>query len=273
MGTCPNTLMAITESIRKKRKRVSIVRYEEIQPHFVFIAKEAQSISEEQLVALLEAAERQEEEIRIEMNATTGKTVLWMKRLFAVRRDSVILKLLLSTGLRVSEALSIKYTDIDFENKTIQILGKGKKYRQVLFDLEEVESGFLEYLMQRQKLDTDHEYIFVSIKKYARLSVRGFQVLLKKYLDKAGLSQSITPHVLRHTFATISIEKGANIKAVSQILGHSSCKITIDTYTHLSNSHIRAVMKKCNPLSNETISLEERIEGRKKHLAYLEKTG
>ena len=144
--------------------------------------KEAQSISEEQIAALLDAAEQQEEEIITDMNATTGKTVLWKKRLFAVKRDSVILKLLLSTGLRISEALGIKHSDIDFEKKTILILGKGKKYREVFFDLEEIEPEFLEYLVGRQELDTDHEYIFVSIKKYAKLSVRGFQVLLKKYL-------------------------------------------------------------------------------------------
>ncbi|KKL21795.1 hypothetical protein LCGC14_2441890, partial [marine sediment metagenome] len=78
---------------------------------------------------------------------------------------------------------------------------------------------------------------------------------------------------MRHAYATISIEKGANIKAVSQILGHSNCEITIDLYTHLSNEHLRAVMQKCNPLSKEVISIEERIEGRKKHLAYFGRTG
>ena len=235
--------------------------------------REAESISEEQIDALLKAVEKEMESVFDAFAAAVGKTVLMRKRLFALKRDSVIIKLLLSTGLRISEALNIKYSDIDFEDKTIRILGKGKKYRQVFFDLEEIEPEFIAYLRDWQKLDTDHEYIFVSIKSYDRLSVRGFQVLLKKYLKNAGLSQSVTPHTLRHTFATLSIEKGANIKAVSQILGHSNCKITIDTYTHLSNNHLRAVMQKCNPLSKEVIPLEERIEGRKKYLAYFERTG
>lgn len=73
--------------------------------------------------------------------------------------------------------------------------------------------------------------------------------------------------------ATVAIEKGANIKAVSQILGHANCSITIDLYTHLSNEHLREVMQKCNPLCPVEIPLEDRIEMRKKHLAYLEKTG
>lgn len=235
--------------------------------------KEITSICAEQIEELLGAVEKQKTEVLDDLGTTTGKTVLWQKRLFAAVRDSVILKLLLSTGLRISEALNIQYGDIDFENKTIQVLGKGKKYRQVFFDLEEVEPGFLEYVHKRKTLETDHEYIFVSIKSFAKLSVRGFQTLLKNYVTKAGLSPSITPHVLRHSFASICIEKGANIKAVSQILGHASCKITIDTYTHLSSSHIREVMQRCNPLSTEVIPLEERIEGRKKYLAYFEKTG
>ena len=235
--------------------------------------REAESISEEQMTALLDTVEKEKEKIIDALASAAGKTALMHKRLFAVKRDSVIIKLLLSTGLRISEALNIKYSDLDFESKTIEILGKGKKYRQVFFDLEEIEPEFMDYLGKRQELDTNHEYIFVSIKSYDRLSVRGFQVLFKKYVKNAGLSQSVTPHTLRHTFATISIEKGANIKAVSQVLGHSSCKITIDTYTHLSSSHLRAVMQKCNPLSRQIIPLEERIEGRKKYLAYFESTG
>jgi len=160
--------------------------------------REAESISGEQMTALLDAVEKEKEEIIDALGAAVGKTVLWLKRLFAVKRDSVIIKLLLSTGLRISEALNIRYSDLDFEDKTIRILGKGKKYRQVFFDLEEIEPEFIAYLREWQKLDTDHEYIFVSIKSYSRLSVRGFQVLLKKYLKNAGLSQSVTPHTLRH---------------------------------------------------------------------------
>ena len=99
------------------------------------------------------------------------------------------------------------------------------------------------------------------------------QKLLKEYLRKAGLRASVSPHTLRHSFATVAIEKGANIKAVSQILGHANCSIIIALYTHLSDEHLREVMQKCNPLCSVEIPLEDRIEMRKKHLAYLEKTG
>ena len=235
--------------------------------------KDAESISEEQIVMLLDAIEREKQEAEETLRTTKGKKTLWGKRVFAAKRDMVIIKLLLSTGLRISEVLGIRIHDIDFVDKSIQILGKGKKYRQVFYDLEDVEDDFNRYIEEWKNLSIEHDYLFVSIINYRRLTSRGFQLLLKKYSKQARLRGSITPHTLRHTFATLSIEKGANIKAVSQILGHSNCKITIDTYTHLSNNHLRAVMQKCNPLSKEVIPLEERIEGRKKYLAYFENTG
>lgn len=184
-----------------------------------------------------------------------------------------MIKLLLSTGLRISEALNIRNKDIDFIDKSIAINGKGKKIREVFFDIHELEDDFLKFINKVKEQSLNHDFIFVSIKNYSKLTSRGFQLLLKKYLKLAGISKIITPHNLRHTFASISIEKGCNIKAVSQILGHSNVNITIDTYTHLSNEHVREVIKRCNPLSKEIITLDERIENRKKSLVYLAKTG
>lgn len=235
--------------------------------------KEAESISEDQIESLLDTIESEKQKAEDALATTGGKKTLWEKKVFAANRDLVIVKLLISTGLRISEALGIRLKDIDFVDRSIQILGKGKKYRLVFYDLEGVEDEFLGYIKEWEKLGLEHEYLFVSIKNYTRLTSRGFQLLLNKYVEKARLRRSITPHTMRHTYATISIEKGANIKAVSQILGHTNCEITIDLYTHLSNEHLRAVMQKCNPLSKEVISIEERIEGRKKHLAYFGRTG
>jgi len=235
--------------------------------------KEAQSISEEQLGTLLEAVGERLREARRALETTTGKKAFWTKRVFAAWRDLVLIMLLVATGLRISEALSIRMGDIDLLDRSIIIHGKGKKMRKVFFDIENLELDLLDYLEQRQNLDVEHDYIFVSIKSYQPLTARGFQVLLKKYLADAALSSRVTPHTLRHSFAGIMIEKGANIKAVSQILGHSNCMITIDLYTHLSDKHLREVMQKCNPLSMEVIPIEERLEMRKKHLAYLDRAG
>jgi integrase/recombinase XerC len=235
--------------------------------------REVESLSEGQLQALLDAVEIRQQQAFEGLRCTTGKKILWQKRVFAAQRDLCLLTLLASTGLRISEAVGIRGTDIDFMDKSILIRGKGKKIRKVFFDLPEAEQRFLKYLELWRALQLDHEFLFVSTKQYRPLGPRGVQKLLKEYLRTSGLRASATPHTLRHTFATVAIEKGANIKAVSQILGHANCSITIDLYTHLSNEHLREVMQKCNPLCSSEIPLEDRIEMRKKHLAYLEKTG
>lgn len=235
--------------------------------------KDALSLSDDEVEILIKTVEKELEVTEETFNCAEGKKKLLEKQVLAAKRDFVLVKLLIATGLRISEALNIKISHIDFNDKSIMILGKGKKYRQFFYDLENLEKDFLYYIDKWKNLKTNNDFIFVSIKCYNQLTPRGFQLLLKKYIKKAGLNSLITPHSLRHTFATLSIEGGANIKAVSQILGHSNCKITIDLYTHLSNKHVREVMQKCNPLSNTIISLEEKINGRKKHLAYLDRTG
>jgi len=235
--------------------------------------REVESLSETQLYALLEAVEVRQQNSLEGLKRAAGKKRLWQKRVFAAGRDLCLLTLLASTGLRISEALGIRLTDLDFVDKSILIRGKGKKIRKVFFDLPQTEQRLLRYIEMLRPLKLDHEYLFVGIKNYRPLGPRGVQKLLKEYLLKAGLRPSVNPHTLRHTFATVAIEKGANIKAVSQILGHANCSITIDLYTHLSNEHLREVMQKCNPLCSVEIPLEERIEMRKKHLAYLDKTG
>jgi len=235
--------------------------------------RDVDTLSERQIADLLETVESMQRHAMVGLERASGKKRLWQKRIFAARRDLCLLTLLASSGLRISEALTIKLSTIDVVDKSITVFGKGKKIRKVFFDLEPVEQRLQSYLEKRRSLTLDHEYLFVSTKTYRPLGSRGAQKLLKGYVQKTGLRASVTPHTLRHSFATIAIEKGANIKAVSQILGHANCSITIDLYTHLSNNHLREVMQKCSPISSVEIPLEERIEGRKKHLAYLEKTG
>jgi site-specific recombinase XerD len=235
--------------------------------------KDSKSLSVNQIESLLNILVGEKDKLDQRLGEVTGKRKLLYKQLFAIKRDYVFIKLLLSTGLRISEALNIRFKDIDFIDKSIIITGKGKRIREVFFDIEELSNDFVEYVNYIKDLSLPHEYIFVSIKNFNQMTSRGFQLLLKKYLKLTKISTVITPHSLRHTFASISIEKGANIKAVSQILGHADVQITINTYTHLSSEHIREVMKRCHPLSKEIIPLNERIENRLKSLVYLAKTG
>jgi site-specific recombinase XerD len=235
--------------------------------------REAESLSEEQLSSLLGAVLDRRDQARNALEQASGRSKMLAKQLFAAQRDLALMTLLVGTGLRIGEALRIRLSDLDFVDRSILIHGKGKKLRKVFFDLEGISTHLLSYIGERAALAIGHDFLFVQTKAFAPLGSRGFQKQLKRYLQMAGLRASVSPHTLRHSFATVAIEKGANIKAVSQILGHANCKITIDLYTHLSSEHLRAVMQRCNPLSTEVIPIEERIEMRKKHLPYLDRTG
>jgi len=235
--------------------------------------RQAESLSQSQLATLLHSVARQVEEVQTALKHSSSQARRETKRLFALKRDLCLLTLLASTGLRVSEALGIKLLDIDPVDKSILILGKGKRYRTVFFDLPALQKVLQDYLAARQALGVDHDMLFVSTKAYRPLQPRGVQKTLKVHLRTADLSCVASPHTLRHTFASLAIERGANIKAVSQILGHSNCSITINLYTHLSNEHLRQVMRLCSPLSEVEIPLEQRVRMRKQHLAYIEKTG
>ena len=236
--------------------------------------QDVQAFSEEQLTALMESANECCRAARKKLDeAGESPTKLRYKQFLAALRDRALLALLIATGLRIAEALGICLDDFDDVEQTILIRGKGKKLRKVFFDLDVLQEHLPPYLEARKALDLPHDRLFVSSKSYAPLGSRGVQKRLKDYLRAAGLRTSASPHTLRHSFATVAIEKGANIKAVSQIMGHASCRITIDLYTHLSNEHLRAVMQRCNPLATAVIPLAERIETRKRHLVYLEATG
>ena len=235
--------------------------------------REAESLSEQQLNELLAVVLDRRDQARNALKQACDKTTLRAKELLAAQRDLALMALLIGTGLRIAEALAVRLGDIDFVDRSILIHGKGKKLRKVFFDLEGISCHLLPYIRERAALTTGHDLLFVQIKTFAPLGSRGFQKRLKSYLQIAGLRTAVSPHTLRHSFATVAIEKGANIKAISQILGHANCKITIDLYTHLSSEHLRAVMQRCNPLSTEVIPIAERIAMRKKHLPYLDKTG
>jgi site-specific recombinase XerD len=235
--------------------------------------REAESLSQPQLALLLDTVTAALHDVRGEVERAADTDKRKAKRLFGSERDLCLFTLLASTGLRISEALGIRLADIDAVDKSIRVTGKGNKIRKVFFDLQALEQTLSSYLTRRRSLPLPHDYVFVSTREYRPLQPRGVQKLLKAYLRKARLSTSTTPHTLRHSFATLAIERGANLKAVSQILGHANCSITVDLYTHLSAAHLREVMQLCSPLATTEIPIEERIRLRKQNLAYLGRTG
>ncbi len=159
-------------------------------------------------------------------------------------RDRAILELFFSTGLRVSELASLN-KDLDLSKDEFSIRGKGEKVR-VVFLSESAKEAIRKYLKNRKDFD---EAMFVqfsnnkSEKKNMRLTPRSIERLVKKYAIKAGISKKVTPHVIRHSFATDLLQNGADIRSVQMMLGHANIATT-QIYTHVTDSQLKDVHKK-----------------------------
>lgn len=150
-------------------------------------------------------------------------------------RDKLILTLLYSSGLRVSELVKLIVKDIDFEERTILIRGKGDKDRVVLFD-KDTKGMIQEYLDLRT---IDSKYLFTNRNGH-HLTPRYIQIMIKKYGKKAGIKKKVTPHVLRHFYATHLLKNGVDIRVIQQLLGHSSLSTT-QIYTSVDMDTIKTV--------------------------------
>lgn len=150
-------------------------------------------------------------------------------------RDKLILTLLYSSGLRVSELVNLIVKDIDFEERTILIRGKGDKDRVVLFD-KNAKLLILEYLNLRI---IDSKYLFTN-RRGKPLTSRYVQIMIKQYGEKAGITKKVTPHVLRHSYATHLLKNGVDIRVIQQLLGHSSLSTT-QIYTSVDMDTIKSV--------------------------------
>ena len=160
-------------------------------------------------------------------------------------RNLLILELLYSCGVRVSELVNIKLKDIDFNNKRILILGKGNKERYVLYG--HICSDLLnEYLTKSySKLNKNSEYLLLN-KFGNKITDRAIRMIIDDIVKKSSLKLNISPHTLRHTFATHLLNEGADLKVVQELLGHENISTT-GIYTHVSNEHLRKVYLDAHP--------------------------
>lgn len=136
-------------------------------------------------------------------------------------RNKVILTLLYSTGLRVSELVNLKIRAIDEDERTIRVRGKGEKDRIVIFD-DTTLNLINEYLDKR---GVENEYLFVN-QKNNKLTSRYIELMIKDHAKRAGINKRVTPHILRHSFATHLLKNGVDIRAIQQLLGHSNLSTT-----------------------------------------------
>jgi len=153
-------------------------------------------------------------------------------------RNKLILTLLYSSGLRVSELVSLIIEDFDFKDRTIRIRGKGEKDRLVLFD-NNAKELIEEYLIVK---DTDSDYLFTN-KDNNPITTRYIQLMIKDYAKEAKINKNVTPHILRHSFATHLLKNGVDIRAIQQLLGHASLSTT-QIYTSVDMETLKFVYDK-----------------------------
>mgnify|MGYP001566630228 CR=1 FL=1 len=154
------------------------------------------------------------------------------------QRDKAILELLFSTGLRVSELRALDRDSLDLERGEFSVRGKGDKVRLVFLSPQAI-AAVKSYLAKRKDLD---EALLVNLAGGGRLSVRSVERLIRHYAIKAGIGKKVTPHTLRHSFATDLLRNGADIRAVQIMLGHAHLATT-QIYTHITDKHLRDVHK------------------------------
>lgn len=165
-------------------------------------------------------------------------------------RNRLIIELLYATGIRLSELTHLTLQDIDYKAKEIRILGKGNKERIVFFG-DYAKKYLLNYLEIRPHfLQGKSNSILLLNKQGGSLTNRGVQQIVDKVVQMAALKHHISPHVLRHTFATDLLNQGADLKSVQELLGHASLSTT-QIYTHITNERLRSVYLKSFPRQDE----------------------
>lgn len=168
-------------------------------------------------------------------------------------RDRAMFEVLYSCGMRVSELVNLKLSQIDFEEKIIRFVGKGGKIR--ITPLGSKAAEFLEKYIKVARFNIEREkkseFVFLN-KNGSKLTRQGFWKILKKYFKKFNIAKNIYPHIFRHSFATHMIESGADLRIVQELLGHSSISTT-EIYTNLNQDYLKEVYFKYHPAEKDKI--------------------
>ncbi len=203
-----------------------------------------------QYVDLLEVKKREkklpkfltQEQIDLLLNNLGGSTP-------AKVRDQAMFETLYATGMRVSEIINVKVSDVNLEEQTIRVLGKGNKERIVIINnsaKEALENYIDKYRLQLQVELTD--YLFLNMKG-RKLSRQGFNYILKNYAKEVGISD-ISPHIFRHSIATHMLNNGGDLRLIQMLLGHANITTT-EVYTHVSKQKILEEYEQLHPLAKE----------------------
>ncbi len=166
----------------------------------------------------------------------------------AIVRDILILELLFATGMRVSEISNLKLLDIDMKSYIIKVIGKGDKERSIHICDSEIKTILKEYLKLFNHSEDKKEFLFIN-RLGQHISEQSIRFMVKKYQKKAGLEKHITPHMFRHTFATMLLEEGVDIRYIQHLLGHASIATT-QIYTQVNLKHQKKIIANKHPRRN-----------------------
>lgn len=162
------------------------------------------------------------------------------------QRDAVILEMLYATGIRVSELVGIEVEDIHLADKTIHILGKGNKERIVYFN-QATANRLKKYLADGRKILNQKQLPFLFLNQHGgQLTTRGVEDILERIIQKTSLNKHISPHMIRHSFATHLLNDGCDLLSVQQLLGHESLSAT-SIYTHVTTDRLKEVYLHTHP--------------------------
>ena len=189
-----------------------------------------QFLTELQMRLLLEGPQRLLE------NGTEGPFVAW--------RDRLVMELFYGAGLRVSELVGLNFGSLEADGTVARVFGKGRKER--LCPLGKVAAGVVAKWRREFARDTAADAPLVVDAKHQRMTVRAVQLMLKRYLALAGLPEDLTPHKLRHSYATHLLNAGADLRLVQELLGHASLNTT-QVYTHVTVARLREIYDKAHP--------------------------
>ena len=163
----------------------------------------------------------------------------------SIIRDIAVLELLFATGIRVAEVCSIKYTDFSNNLNELTIIGKGDKQRTIHICNKEVKMAIKEYMNNFKTQIQNEEYFFIN-RFNKKLSEQSVRFMIKKYQELCNIQKHITPHMFRHSFATLLLEEGVDIRYIQQLLGHSSISTT-QIYTKVSLKQQKKILNTKHP--------------------------
>ncbi len=180
------------------------------------------------------------DEVMVFLAAPKGESILEI-------RDKSILELFYASGLRLSELVALSIDKLDLEQKIVRVLGKGNKERMVPIGQKAVDSlkAYTEKRAQLLNGKGDSQAVFLN-KSGDRISARAVERLIEKYLKLSGIQKKVTPHVLRHTFATHLLNNGADMRGIQELMGHASLSTT-QRYTHVELDKLMEVYDKTHP--------------------------